>query len=204
MKNRKLLIAVFLCFAMLVTGIGYAALSGHLTVRGTATYNKSASQTGFIENIVFSDPLVVQSGSAASASLKDEASASAQIAIFNVRTLAVQHEQAIFTYKLTNKNLVDAVITVNAVHETGDTNPSSTLTDFEIIEVSVQALEGENVIGEKVEMQNPNTSPAPTFTLEAGQSATVKVVIDLKETPESDIIVPETYFLHLTATQVDE
>ena len=103
MKNRKLLIAVFLCFAMLVTGIGYAALSGHLTVRGTATYNKSASQTGFIENIVFSDPLVVQSGSAASASLKDEASASAQIAIFNGRTLAVQHEQAIFTYKLTNK-----------------------------------------------------------------------------------------------------
>lgn len=218
MKNRKLVIAVFLCFALLVTGIGYATLSGHLTVRGTASFTKSAATTGFIEKILFSDAKVVQSGSAASATLKDEASATGQIAVFNVRTLAVQGETAIFTYTLTNTNLVDAKITIKPQHDaTGEGDPESNPTDqfsnFDVDSITIEKIVSGNaetgyvLSGHPttilVDGQTPNADTV-LYTLEAKEAAVVTVTVSLNRTPAADIVVPETYFLHLTATSADE
>jgi len=192
MKNRKLLIAVFLCFAMLVTGIGYATLSGHLSIDGRASYSKTAAETGFIENIVFSDAQVVGNGSAKNDTLKDEASASGQTATFTVRTLAAQDEVVTFTYKLTNNNTVDAIISVKPQHDDTTSNPSTTFTYYEIVSLKVGS----------VEMKDTTTTD--TYTLPAdGGEVTVTVIVDLKSTPTTDI-AQETYFLHLTATSVDE
>ena len=218
MKNRRLLIAVFLCFAMVVTGVGYATLSGHLTVRGTASFTKSAATTGFIEKILFSEAKVTRSGSAASTTLKDEASATGQIAVFNVRTLAVQGETAVFTYTLTNNNLVDAKITIKPQHDsTGEgeavSNPTDQLSAFDVDSITIEKIESGNaengytLSGEPATLWTDGTEPvasAVLYTIGAGEAAVVTVTVSLNRTPTADISVPETYFLHLTATSVDD
>lgn len=191
MKNRRILVAAFLCFAMLITAVGYATLSGHLTVKGIASYDKDAAEDGFVGNLEFTNASVDQSGSAASVS--DEATATGQTATFTVRTLATAGEKAIFSYTLTNNNTVSARITVSATHDDGTTaNPTTTFSAYQVEYIKVG----------DVQMQNPSATPAPEYLLPASQSVTVEVCIVLPDTPSTDI-AEESYFLHLTATSVD-
>lgn len=190
MKNRRILVAAFLCFAMLITAVGYATLSGHLTVKGIASYDKDAAEDGFVGNLEFTNASVYQSGSAASVS--DEATATEQTATFTVRTLATAGEKAIFRYTLTNNNTVSAKITVSATHDDGTANPTTTFSAYEVEYVKVG----------DVQMQNPSATPAPEYLLPASQSVTVEVCIVLPNTPGTDI-AEESYFLHLIATSVD-
>ena len=198
MKNRRLLIAVFLCFAMLVTGVGYATLSGHLAFDGTASYNQGAAQAGFLENIYFSQGTVAKSGSAeAPGSVEDEAVATTENAIptakFMVRTLAVQGEVAQFTYKLTNDNTVAANITVSATHDNGDPNGDGSFTHYQIDYIQIDNVKF---------VENDAIMTANNYTLGAGQSVTVTVQVSLLDTPDTSI-AQEGFYLHVTATSVD-
>ena len=53
MKNRKGLISLMLV-AVLLLGIGYAALSDTLDITGSADVNQSAAEEAFNEDIFFS------------------------------------------------------------------------------------------------------------------------------------------------------
>lgn len=198
MKNRKLLIAAFLCFAMIITGVGYAAVSGHLKINGTAAFDLDAAEDGFIENIVFSNATVSGGGSAQNATLVDEATADAQIATFAVKTLAVQGEKVTFTYTLTNNNVVDANITIKLLHDDGTANASTTFTLYQVDFVKV-----DNVTMFDGTLATDKIQDTAAFLLAAGGETTVTVQVSLTDTPSTNIAT-EDFRLHLTATSVDD
>lgn len=195
MKNRNIIIAAFLCLSMLVVGVGYATLTGHLTMEGSASYNKDAAEDGFIENIVFENAKVDKSGSAKSDSVQDEASANGNTATFTVRTLAAQNETAVFTYTLTNNNTVDANITINATHEDGFANPTDFKSEnyYKVTSVKVDSV---------AYVTDQEANETATYTLNSGESVTVTVEVELVRTPAVEV-TPENFYLHLTATSVD-
>lgn len=194
MKNRRILVAAFLCFAMLITAVGYATLSGHLTIEGRSSYDKDSAQSGFVGNLVFSDPQVVQSGSAQSDTNKDSASANAQTASFEVKTLAVQDETAVFSYTLTNENVVDAVITIEALHEDGDPNPTTKGSYYTVDSITINNV---------AFITGHLAQTSATVTIGAGESVTVKVTVSLDSTPTTTV-TPENFYMHVTATSVDD
>lgn len=200
MKNRKLLIAAFLCFAMIITGVGYAAISGHLKINGTAAYNKVAAETGFIENIVFSNATIDENsgGSARNEQNTDAATAEGQEATFSVRTLAVQDEYVIFTYDLTNNNVVDANITIKVQHDDSTANPSTTFSLYRVDFVKV-----DNVTMYDGTLDTGKVQEAASFVLGSTETTTVTVKVSLTNTPSTNITT-EDFRLHLTATSVDE
>ena len=198
MKNRRLIIVAFLVVAMLVTGVGYAALTGHLTVKGTATFNLDLAEDAFVQNLVFSDPTVTHSGSAAGSQLIDvaEIGDSEQIATFKVKTLAAQNEYCVFEYTLTNNGTVDAILTIKALHDDGVTaNP----TQFSHYDVDV-------TIDNVAYLIKDDVQGSATFTLnhEEGQnSVTVIVTVTMNETPSASFVADETFALHIVATSAD-
>lgn len=193
MKNRRILVAAFLCFAMLITAVGYATLSGHLTIEGRSSYNKDSAQSGFVGNLVFSNAQVLQSGSAQSDTNKDSASANEQTASFEVKTLAVQDETAVFSYELTNNNVVDAEITIVAQHDDGDPNPSTKGSHYTVDSITINDV---------AFVSNHTAQTSATVTIGAGDSVTVKVTVSLDATPTTDV-VPENFYMHVIATSVD-
>ena len=195
MKNRRMLIAVFMCFAMLFVGIGYAQLVGHLTIRGASSYNKEAAEDGFTENLVFSNPEIIGGGSAAMEGVADDATASEQEATFTVRTLAVQNERVSFQYTLTNGNTVDVEVTMEALHEDGSANPSP-LPEPNFYKVESVVVDTETMVEDHERVE------AATCMISAGDSVTVTVTVVMIDTPETEVI-PENFYMHLTATSVD-
>ena len=193
MKNRRILVAAFLCFAMLITAVGYATLSGHLTIQGTSSYDKDTAEDGFVGNLVFSNPQVLQSGSAQSDTNKDSASVNEQTASFEVKTLAVQDETAVFSYTLTNNNVVDAKITIEALHDDGDPNPTTKGSHYTVDSITI-----DNVAF----ITDHLAQTSATVTIGAGDSVTVQVTVSLDATPTTNVI-PENFYMHVTATSVD-
>ena len=60
MKNRKIVVVAFLLIAMLLLGIGYAALTDTLTINGDLKADTSVSQGEFDADIYFSATSVVK------------------------------------------------------------------------------------------------------------------------------------------------
>ena len=82
MKNRKSVIVAFLLVAVMLLGVGYAALTDVLDITGTADVNQSAAEESFNEDIFFSAAVANESGNTASvnADNNDKASFTANTA----------------------------------------------------------------------------------------------------------------------------
>ena len=106
MKNRKFVVVAFLLVAVLLLGVGYAALSDVLDITGSADVNQSAAEEAFTEDILFTAAVANQEGNTASinADNKDKAS-------FTANTLKGRGDKATFTYTITNNGDLDADIT---------------------------------------------------------------------------------------------
>lgn len=210
MKNRRLLIAVFLCFAMLVTGVGYATLSGHITVQGESSFEKTAADKGFIENIFFHENDVDKESNGSADTLQNTASASGQTATFTVADLATRGETATFTYTLENTNTVGAYISIKATHDGGASNPKYTPNYFEVTVVCGGSNDPNKVTMADTTITEEdgvyegryNANEGKTYFLAAGATVEVVVTVTLNRTPSTNV-TPESYFMHLTATSVD-
>ena len=202
MKNRKIVIIAFLLIAVLIVGVGYAALAAHLTVDGVASYNEAAAVDGLEGDLIFSDAKVITSGSAKSATNVDEATVLEEdgktIAKFTVKTLATTEEAVVLQYTLTNTNPADVVLNIEPTHESGKANPTYFQDNFfEFSSVKVFADEDAVTAGNGTELLGDRTKNVP---LAAGDSVIVQVTIVLKDLPESGNIDAETFYLHITAT----
>lgn len=62
MKNRKIVIVAFLLVAMMLLGVGYAALTDELTITGELQADTSVSQGEFDADIYFSAAAIVTDG----------------------------------------------------------------------------------------------------------------------------------------------
>jgi uncharacterized repeat protein (TIGR01451 family) len=116
MKNRKGLIA-FMLVAVMLLGIGYAALSDTLDITGSADVNQSAAEEAFNEDIYFSAAVANEEGNTASINADNNDKAS-----FTANTLKGKGDKVTFTFTIKNDGDVAATVTPKLNDTIGNTN----------------------------------------------------------------------------------
>ena len=134
MKNRKIVVVAFLLIAVLLLGVGYAALTDTLTIIGNAHIDVDTANKTFDERIYFS--AAEATSTTGTGTTADIASFTADDATYTANKLAVKGEKSVFTFTITNVSNVDAEITVNTKKLSGDNNPSNSNTDKFTVEYS--------------------------------------------------------------------
>ena len=118
MKNRKLVIVAFLLVAMMLLGVGYAALSDTLDITGSADVNQSAAEEAFNDDVFFSAAVANEDGNTASINADNNDKAS-----FTAKTLKGKGDKVTFTFTIKNDGDVDATVTPKLNATLGNTNP---------------------------------------------------------------------------------
>ena len=106
MKQRKTVIVAFLLAAVLLLGVGYAALTDVLDITGSADVNQSAAEEAFNEDIYFSAAKANEDGNTASVNSDNNDKAS-----FTANTLKGKGDKATFTFTIKNDGDLDATVT---------------------------------------------------------------------------------------------
>ena len=117
MKSRKGLISLMLV-AVLLLGIGYAALTDTLDITGSADVNQSAAEEAFNEDIYFSAAVANEAGNTASVNADNNDKAS-----FTAKTLKGKGDKVTFTFTIKNDGDVAATVTPKLNATLGNTNP---------------------------------------------------------------------------------
>ena len=181
MKNRRTVIASFLLIAVLVMGIGYAALTDNLFIKGEATLATTSAQTNFDQDVYFHAVAVVNSNGGNKDTTPDsvvKGSTDPDSATFYVKSLGNKDEYVVFSFEIKNKSdEFDAVISLD------DGFPTTTDGNNFVITYSTQAT-GDPVTGE--------------VTCAAGGTVTVYVKVVLKNTPSANMTA--AFNVNLTAT----
>ena len=118
MKNRRNVVVAFLVVAVMLLGIGYAALSDTLDITGSADVNQSAAEEAFNEDIYFSAAVANDEGNTASVNADNNDKAS-----FTAATLKGKGDKVSFTFTIKNDGDVDANVTPKLNASLGNTNP---------------------------------------------------------------------------------
>lgn len=122
MKNRKTVVVAFLLVAVMLLGVGYAALTDILTINGSAEVSQKAAEDAFNEDIYFSDAVANEVDNQASVDDADNDKAS-----FAANTLKGQGDTATFTFTINNAG--DVAATVTPVLESNDPEGYFTVTN---------------------------------------------------------------------------
>lgn len=117
MKNRKTVVVAFLLVAVMLLGVGYAALTDVLDITGSADVNQSAAEDSFNEDIFFSAAVANETGNTASVNTDNNDKAS-----FTVNTLKGKGDKATFTFTIENKGDLDATVKPTLNADVGNTN----------------------------------------------------------------------------------
>ena len=118
MKNRRNVVVAFLVVAVMLLGIGYAALTDTLDITGSADVNQSAAEEAFNEDIYFSAAVANDEGNTASVNADNNDKAS-----FTAATLKGKGDKVSFTFTIKNNGDVDANVTPKLNVTLGNTNP---------------------------------------------------------------------------------
>ena len=118
MKNRKTIVVAFMLCAVMLLGVGYAALSDTLDINGSADINSTAAEEAFNEDIYFSDA-VANEGAPNTATI---ASNDPDMASFAANSLQGQGDTATFTFTIKNAGDVNATVTPTLASD-GNFNP---------------------------------------------------------------------------------
>lgn len=178
MKNRKTVIVAFLLVAVMLLGVGYAALTDTLTIIGNAHIDVDTANKAFDEKVYFSDAQATSS--TGTGTTADVASYNADDATFTANKLAVVGEKSVFTFTITNDSNVDAIISVSDTKLSGAANPSNSNEDKFTVEYSYP--DGMNITKQ-------------------GGTITVVVTVTVKEPVTA--ATSATFGIELTATSVD-
>ena len=117
MKNRRNVVVAFLVVAVMLLGIGYAALSDTLDITGSADVNQSAAEEAFNEDIYFSAAVANESGNTASVNADNNDKAS-----FTAATLKGKGDKVTFTFTIANDGDLAATVTPKLNASIGNTN----------------------------------------------------------------------------------
>ena len=178
MKNRRRIIVAFMLCAVMLLGIGYAALTDTLTIIGNAHIDIDTANKTFDEKIYFS--AAEATSTTGSGTTDDVASFTADDATFTANKLATVGQKSVFTFTITNDSNVDALISVNDTKLSGDTNPSNSNADKFTVEY---------------------TYPNGMEITKNGGTITVVVTVTVKEPVTT--ATSATFGIELTATSVD-
>ena len=178
MKNKKKVVVAFLLVAVMLLGVGYAALTDTLTIIGNAHIDIDTANKTFDEKVYFS--AAEATGTTGTGTTADTASFTADDATFTANQLATVGEKSVFTFTITNDSNVDAAISVAATKLSGAANPSNSNTDKFTVEYSYP--DGMNI---------------------AKQGGTIKVVVTVTVKEPVTSATSATFGIELTATSVD-
>ena len=170
MKNRKFVVAAFLLAAAMLLGVGYAVLTDTLDITGSADINVTDLEKEYEADIYFLEECI-----ASNAALGDTASRNADNidkASFSAKSLKAQNDTASFTFTIQNDSAHDVTVQPKLNATLGNTNPDW----FEI----TSDWGGQSKV------------------IAAGQSATYKLTVKLKENPTSAI--SGSFLVELVAT----
>lgn len=134
MKNRKRIVALFLLVAIMLIGVGYAALTDTLTIIGNAHIDVDVANATFDEKVYFS--AAAATSTTGTGTTADVASFTADDATFTANKLATVGQKSVFTFTITNDSNVDAVISVNTTKLSGAENPSNSNPNKFIVDYS--------------------------------------------------------------------
>ena len=178
MKNRKRIVVLFLLVAIMLIGVGYAALTDTLTIIGNAHIDVGAANTTFDEKVYFSDAKATST--TGSGTTADAVSFNTDDATFTANKLATVGQYSVFTFTIKNDSNVDAVISVNANKLSGDVNPSNSNTDRFTV-----------------------TYAYPDGMTVAKSGGTITVVVTVTVAEPVTAATSATFGIELTATSVD-
>ena len=178
MRNRKTVVVAFLLVAVMLLGVGYAALTDTLTIIGNAHIDVDTANKTFDEKVYFSDAKATSS--TGTGSTDDVVSFNTDDATFTANKLAVVGEKSIFTFTIKNDSNVDALISVNNTKLSGAENPSNSNAEKFTVEYSY---------------------PDGMTITKNGGTITVVVTVTVKEPVTA--ATSATFGIELTATSVD-
>ena len=163
MKNRRNVVIAFMIVAVMLLGIGYAALSDTLDITGSADVNQSAAEEAFNEDIFFSAAVANETGNTASVNADNNDKAS-----FTAATLKGKGDKVTFTFTIKNDGDVDATVTPKLNATLGNTNPEYfSLTSDWNAEAKVLAAGSEITYTLTVELlKTPTETVAGSFLVE--------------------------------------
>ena len=177
MKNRRTVVVAFLLCAVMLLGVGYAALSDTLDITGSVDVNQSAAEEAFNEDVYFSaavanniDGTDNAGGNTASVNADNNDKAS-----FTIKSMKGAGDVATFTFTIKNDGDVDANVTPSFNASLGNTNP-----EYFDIESDWQGA---------------------TKLLKAGETLTYTVTVTMKKTPTSTIA--GSFLIELTAVSAN-
>lgn len=133
MKNRKTVVVAFMLVAVMLLGVGYAAVTDNFTINGSAIITDAQANDAFNEDIRFEGIVVdnvVRGDVLASDNLGYTASVNIaqDSATYHVTGLKGQGDVKTITFRIKNYGDVDATLNFNA--ETAKTNDQSNV--FEV------------------------------------------------------------------------
>ena len=120
MKNRKIVVVAFMLIAVLLLGVGYAALTTTLTVIGNAHIDMAQAGENFDERIYFSVAEPVSSTGTGSTA-DTAAGVGGDDATFTANRLATKGEVSTFLFTIQNDSNVPATITIKEESNTNET-----------------------------------------------------------------------------------
>ena len=179
MKKRGIIIASFLLLAVLVMGVGFAALTDNLFIKGEATIATTSAQSNFDEDVYFiaADEYAC-TGSNTTTDSAVVGATDKDSATFYVKSLGNQGEQVTFVFTIKNESTeFDASISL----DTGF--PSNTNTEYFTVTYSIEA---DGVA---------NTGP---IVCAAGGTVDVYVTVVLNKSPSENVTA--AFNVNLTAT----
>jgi uncharacterized repeat protein (TIGR01451 family) len=118
MKNRKRIVVAFMLVAVLLLGVGYAAVTTVLDIQGSVNVSATAAENEFNEDIYFSAAVANEEGNTASINADNNDKAS-----FTAKTLKGKGDKVTFTFTIKNDGDIAATVTPKLNATLGNTNP---------------------------------------------------------------------------------
>ena len=114
MRNRRTVVIAFLLIAVLLLGVGYAALTDILYISGTTTVSEDNAEDAFGDDIQFTSATSPQSGNTASIGDDKDGDTNDHVDL-TVKSLGGKGDKATFTLTVENKGDLDAKISVKTL-----------------------------------------------------------------------------------------
>ena len=190
MKKRRIAIAAFLLCAVLVMGVGFAAVADNLNISGAARATSDQTATVFDDRVKFTNAVRLSGNGSATGTDTIEITGTQQDAIeFHVNTLALINEQTTFKITITNSSKqYDAIISLDDGMPSGViSNPAGTdLSKYFSIVYSTK---------------NGEVIDAP---IRCYSERTVDVYVTISLTSSPDTTVDASFNCNLTATSAEK
>lgn len=187
MKNRRKIVVAFMLCAVILLGVGYAAVSDALDISGTAEINSGNVQSAFDTNVYFSAAVA---NNYTTGNNPDKAWVSSEdddLAHFASYNLAEVGNFTTFTFTVRNDSDLDVSV-MPILTYAGDANAQATAQEYFDVYSDWKV----------------NGSVQPK-TIAAGAEETYTVTVKLKKTPAlaEGSLLSSTFNIKLTATSVE-